>query len=71
MAVGGFKIDHPETNQVISDFNLCKTFGWTINELYCQSSKRIAYFSAIISEENRIAKQKQQQQEFESRCRRR
>ena len=28
MVVRGYGVNHPDTNQVIAEFNLCKTFGW-------------------------------------------
>lgn len=59
----GFQVNHPETNRVISEFNLCKTFGWTLEELYRQPARQIAYFASIIAEENRIAKAKQMELE--------
>lgn len=56
--VRGYGVNHPDTNQVIAEFNLCKTFGWTLEELYRQPIKRVTYFASIIAEENRIAKAK-------------
>ena len=59
MVVRGYGVNHPETNQVVAEFNLCKTFGWTLEELYRQPARHITYFASIIAEENRIAKAKQ------------
>jgi len=60
LAIKGYKIQDPSTNIAINEFNLCKTFGWTLDELYRQSMKRVAYFSEIIGEEIKIQKAKEQ-----------
>ena len=65
--VRGYGVNHPETNQVIAEFNLCKTFGWTLEELYRQPARQVTYFASIIAEENKIAKAKQLELEAQGR----
>jgi hypothetical protein len=37
-------------HQSVTEFRLCKEFGWTIQQLYQQPSKKVSEFLVILSE---------------------
>ena len=47
-------------HEALTDFRLCKEFGWTVQQLEQQPSKRLQEFLVILSE---IDKQSQEEME--------
>ena len=52
-------------SRILTDFEYCETFHWSIDTLYAQPRKRIIEFSFIMDERNKIRKEEDEKQKRE------
>jgi hypothetical protein len=65
-AFNNIKIKNPKhVSRILSDFEFCETFHWSINTLYAQPHKRLIEFSFIMDERNKIRKEEDEKQKRE------
>jgi hypothetical protein len=64
----GYKIKQPKNiSRILTDFEFCETFHWTICELYAQPNKRLIEFSFIMDERNKIRNEEEEKNKREMR----